>query len=310
MAKKNKQVIINEEELVSTVLKTVSDKKKISIVGLMWLFIIVIIFGVGIYFLPDISLWINNYLNPEPKIITKVPEKEEKPVDDTNPVVEQEYSITNDLEIVENNFKINNIRIENRIISFNIINTSNEELNLNNYNYFISFFDRNKKLVERVMFNDLRIASGGSQRAQFNLQNDNLSYISLMDLKIDDYPAYNVTKDEFGNGMLVCNMDKETIEYVMVNNKLFSINDTYSVSTLDPNYSALSSNYNLLSENYRNILGVTTSIAVEENMLNFKTSINLSNYVMGSINRKIIYNQNTDAKVIKFELEASGYICK
>ena len=43
MAKK-KQIVINEEELTPTTLAVVEDKKKVSILGIFWLFLIFAIF--------------------------------------------------------------------------------------------------------------------------------------------------------------------------------------------------------------------------------------------------------------------------
>ena len=47
MAKK-KQIVINEEELTPTTLAVVEDKKKVSILGIFWLFLIFEIFIVGV----------------------------------------------------------------------------------------------------------------------------------------------------------------------------------------------------------------------------------------------------------------------
>ena len=62
MAKK-KQIVINEEELTPTTLAVVEDKKKESILGIFWLFLIFAIFIVGVIYLPEISQYINNYFN-------------------------------------------------------------------------------------------------------------------------------------------------------------------------------------------------------------------------------------------------------
>ena len=44
MAKK-KQIVINEEELTPTTLAVVEDKKKVSILGIFWLFLIILFFS-------------------------------------------------------------------------------------------------------------------------------------------------------------------------------------------------------------------------------------------------------------------------
>ena len=49
---KKKQIVISEEELVPTTLAVVQDKKKVSVFGMIWIFIIFIIFITGVIYLP------------------------------------------------------------------------------------------------------------------------------------------------------------------------------------------------------------------------------------------------------------------
>ena len=57
---KKKQIVISEEELVPTTLAVVQDKKKANVFGMIWIFIIFIIFIAGVIYLPEISAYINS----------------------------------------------------------------------------------------------------------------------------------------------------------------------------------------------------------------------------------------------------------
>ena len=137
MAKK-KQIVINEEELTPTTLAVVEDKKKVSILGIFWLFLIFAIFIVGVIYLPEISQYINNYFNPDVVTPDTPSDNKNNTTDDDNKTTIKEYVISDKPEIIFEKFKINNIVVYESNISFDIINTSNEILELANYNYFIN----------------------------------------------------------------------------------------------------------------------------------------------------------------------------
>lgn len=108
MAKK-KQIVINEEELTPTTLAVVEDKKKVSILGIFWLFLIFAIFIVGVIYLPEISQYINNYFNPDVVTPDTPSDNKNNTTDDDNKTTIKEYVISDKPEIIFEKFKINNI---------------------------------------------------------------------------------------------------------------------------------------------------------------------------------------------------------
>ena len=178
MAKK-KQIVINEEELTPTTLAVVEDKKKVSILGIFWLFLIFAIFIVGVIYLPEISQYINNYLNPDVVTPDTPSDNKNNTIDDDNKTTIKEYVISENPEIIFEKFKINNIVVYESNISFDIINTSNEILELANYNYFINLYNQNKKLLQRLMLRDEVVSPNETLKATFSLTDSNVYSLTI-----------------------------------------------------------------------------------------------------------------------------------
>lgn len=308
MAKKQKVVIVNEE-LTPTVLATLKDKKKTNIFGIIWLFIIFSIFIAGVYFLPDLSTYVNSYLNPEPvsSTTTKPNVKKDEEQDEKTEV--KEYKISENPEIVEEKFTVNNIKIENQKILLNIKNTGKDTLEISNMNYFINLFDGNKKLVQRIRLKWEMINPEESIQLSYDLVNSSVSFISIMVIKQEEYPNFVATQDEYKNATLACKKETETINYMLSNNKLTGIQDVFEILSTDSNYAAYYNNYQMLANNYNNIAGVSSVVNLESDKFIFTTTINLNAFKEGTLNSNFIYAKDTDAKIMKFEMEASGYTC-
>ena len=305
---KKKQIVISEEELVPTTLAVVQDKKKANVFGMIWIFIIFIIFIAGVIYLPEISAYINSYLNPD-VVVPNTPSKDNKKEDDTQDDTSvKEYTITNELEIAEESFKISNFNIENNTIKFKITNLTSEVLELKDAHYFINLYSDNKKLLQRIYLQDI-ISPSSEADATYDLSDSSASIISLVKISEEEYPSHIVTVPEEGVATLTCTKNYEKVEYLLNNNKVYVANLIYEVNTTDVNFNNLYNNYQTLQTTYNNIEGVSSNITLENGLLSFKTIINLSSVKSDTLNLKTIYPFGTDAKVIYFEMTASGYTC-
>lgn len=305
---KKKQIVISEEELVPTTLAVVQDKKKANVFGMIWIFIIFIIFIAGVIYLPEISAYINSYLNPD-VVVPNTPSKDNKKEDDTKDEISvKEYKIANDLEITEESFKISNFNIENNTIKFKITNLTSEVLELKDAHYFVNLYSDNKKLLQRIYLQDI-ISPSSEADATYDLSDSSASIISLVKISEEEYPSHIVTVPEEGVATLTCTKNYEKVEYLLNNNKVYVTNLIYEVNTTDVNFNNLYNNYQTLQTTYNNIEGVSSNITLENGLLNFKTIINLSSVKSDTLNLKTIYPFGTDAKVIYFEMTASGYTC-
>ena len=305
---KKKQIVISEEELVPTTLAVVQDKKKANVFGMIWIFIIFIIFIAGVIYLPEISADINSYLNPD-VVVPNTPSKDNKKEDDTKDETSvKEYKIANDLEITEESFKISNFNIENNTIKFKITNLTSEVLELKDAHYFVNLYSDNKKLLQRIYLQDI-ISPSSEADATYDLSDSSASIISLVKISEEEYPSHIVTVPEEGVATLTCTKNYEKVEYLLNNNKVYVTNLLYEVNTTDANFNNLYNNYQALQTTYNNIEGVSSNITLENGLLSFKTIINLSSVKSDTLNLKTIYPFGTDAKVIYFEMTASGYTC-
>lgn len=305
---KKKQIVISDEELKPTTLAVIEDKKKASIFGIIWLFIIFFIFIISVIYLPEITTYINNYFNKEEvePIYNNTKNEEEEKEDEKEEV--KQYFITSDLSIKEEKFILSNFTKEDNTLKFSITNLTSDILNMKDMHYFMQIYNDNKKLLKRIYLQDI-ISPNEKKDITYNLDTTDATIISLTVINEDEYPAYVPNQDEENKAILTCNKDYEKIEYLLNNNKVYVTNIIYEVPVSDPNFNTLLNNYELMKTNYDTINGVSSTIEVGSEYLKFKTIINLLSIDNNTLNLKVIYPYNKDAKVIYFELVSSGYTC-
>lgn len=311
MAKKKMIVVDYDKELTPVTLAVKEDKKKASIFGIVWIVLIFGIFILGVIYLPDIASFVNNYFNPDVVTPSGGNNNKNNGNDDVNSDDEKikEYVISDNLEITFDSFKINNIKKENNKISMDIVNTSNEILDLSKDNYFINMYSEGKKLLKRVMLGDVIVSVGSTYTVSYDVD-ENVYMLSVYNLSKKDYPAYVVTSDESNMGTLTCTKEYEKIDYLTNNNKVYAINLLNEVSSSDTNFNTLYATYQAMKNTYDNVEGISSSLDVINNVLTFRSVINLNVVLDGSINLKSYYPKDTDAKVIYFEMTSMGYTCK
>lgn len=311
MAKKKMIVVDYDKELTPVTLAVKEDKKKASIFGIVWIVLIFGIFILGVIYLPDIASFVNNYFNPDVVTPSGGNNNKNNGNDDVNSDDEKikEYVISDSLEITFDSFKINNIKKENNKISMDIVNTSNEILDLSKDNYFINMYSESKTLLKRVMLGDVIVSVGSTYTVSYDVD-ENVYMLSVYNLSKKDYPAYVVTSDESNMGTLTCTKEYEKIDYLTNNNKVYAINLLNEVSSSDTNFNTLYATYQAMKNTYDNVEGISSSLDVINNVLTFRSVINLNVVLDGSINLKSYYPKDTDAKVIYFEMTSMGYTCK
>ena len=311
MAKKKMIVVDYDKELTPVTLAVKEDKKKASIFGIVWIVLIFGIFILGVIYLPDIASFVNNYFNPDVVTPSGGNNNKNNGNDEVNSDDEKikEYVISDNLEITFDSFKINNVKKVNSKISMDIVNTSNEILDLSKDNYFINMYSEGKKLLKRVMLGDVIVSVGSTYTVSYDVD-DNVYMLSIYNLSKKDYPAYVVTSDESNMGTLTCTKEYEKIDYLTNNNKVYAINLLNEVSSSDTNFNTLYATYQAMKNTYDNVEGISSSLDVINNVLTFRSIINLNVVLDGSINLKSYYPKDTDAKVIYFEMTSMGYTCK
>lgn len=294
MRVKKTKAQITDKELTPTVLAIVKKDR----LNPLYLIILLLIFGAVIFFLPEVGILINKYIIPKvDSRLTDITKKKTK------------YPFSYSLTIKEKDlFTLSNFNARENKLEFTILNLQEKPLDMTKYNYFLEMFDDKNTLLQRIHLKDISLDSNASTKVVYDISNDNINYLVLREIKVNEYPAYNMIQDENGNSLLTCTKENEKIEYYFKNNSLLKIKDTFELSTNDNNYANLWTTYQNLAAEYNKTNGVKSLINNENDKLTFTTDIDLNINDNVKI-RNIIYKKNTIGKVIHFELEANGYIC-
>ena len=310
-----KKVVIVDEELTPTVLAT----KKIKRGSIIWLLIIFVALIAAAIYLPEITVYISEKFGLDIEVPNEIvtPGNDDNE-EDINPDEEapelQKYVLTTDLSFTVDNLTLSNFVVANNNISFTITNIGTEIIDLSEYHYYLNLYSTDESgadtLLQRIKISERTIGFNGSINFTYELTTtDTISEVAFLEISEEEYPAYTATSDSSGNATLVCIKDYETVNYSLSNNGVYSILDNYVVPTSDANYASLYSAYQSLASTYSTISGVTSNVTSDANNMYFVTNINLRTVVEGTFNNDIYYPLNTDAKVMKFELEAQGYTC-
>lgn len=302
--KRIRKVVIVDQELTPTVLATIETKK--TGVGLFGVLLLFAIFGSFTYYLPTISAYVDGYLHPEKR--TNLAGKGENPNN-----TEKKYPYKDNLTITSDFFDLTKISFKNNDLSFSIKNKKVDNLKMDDYNYFLEFFDESEKLLERVKLENIPVILPNKEEVvNITLKSQSFSMIQLKEMKIEDYPPYIVALDDDKFGRLTCTKDNETVEYVFKDNQLQQIDMMLTIDSTTPDFMNVYTTYQALASTYNNIVGVTSTLDLkEEGVLLFKTNINLVENNGTSLNlSRVIYSKDTDAKVVYFEMPLKNYVCK
>lgn len=305
MARKKKIVIV-DQELTPTVLATIENKKT----GLIGLFLLFIIFGGVVYYLPDISVYVEKYLNPSSSSntpntpIVTPPQVEEE---DPNEITRHPYS--NTLSITEKDLVLSNFSIVDTTINFRITNNGKAKIDMATSNYYMEFYSIDGTLLQRIKVEDASIGANTYYDATYTLTNVNVASISFLEITKDEYPSHIVEANEQKQATLTCRKDNETVTYYLRDNKVYQIEDTFVLSNTDVEFTTVLPTYQALATTYSTINGITSTITSNEMNTTFKTIVDLSSNNQAIFINKLIYASGTDAKVMRFELSARGYIC-
>ena len=311
MAKKNQEkVVIIDKELTPTVIGKLDTKQKSPVI---LIFIFLIFVSVAL-FLPDITNYVESYLNGN-KTNSNKPNIN-KPVVDNEEQEEPEvkyYDYTSDLRITHESFTISNIEILDSQIKFDITNNTNTSLDLEKSKYYLELYSSDTTLIQRIKISYGEISANGTNSYNYDLDEGvayNLAKLFVATKTEADYPEAIIKTDESGNGTLVCTKGYETITYTFGNGYLVNIKDVVDYpATNDINYSNMLQDYQILATTYDNIEGISSTIIPLEAGFTFTAVIDLRSADIKQIENNNYYSYRTEAKIVKFETESNGFSC-
>lgn len=317
MAKEKKQKIRNmkleQNELQATTIGEYGSRKKSS-----WgVFVLLTLFILFVYFLPDISDYVQAYLHPE-AVIPSGPVSPEKPV--TPPEDEENYNdvyyeLGDDLKIEREDITLSDFVLnqENKTLSFTATNNTNNYQQLETFNYYLELFNSEQTLLERIKITgDQNLASGAFQELVKSLREgsaEDLKSFALVKKTEEDYPIVNLNS-EGDTSSLVCKNSHEIVTYKFLKDELIEVVNEVSYLNTDLDYELAYSNYQRLSNNYAMKTGVTSMFVDNETGFKINTNVDLSR-----VNRFYVYNADSfelgvGPRVVNFEMEAQGFDCE
>lgn len=308
MSKKNKKrVILEDIELKPQVIGYTYQRKN----NIFRVIIIFIAFGLAVFYINDISVYVNNLLgkNTAPTISNNTTEHQ-KPNNNDNSKNEIIYNIfSNSLEIKEENIIINNFNYNSNSLTFDIINSSKVNVDLSNKKYFIETYTENKTLLERHKLDINKIAIGAKVSYQFDVANS-FYYLVLEEKKTEDYPVVKLTYDDTSYANITCTKGYETIVYKFSNDELVEIKDTISESDVNAtNYYTRYTSYQNKSMSYNNMEGITATFNGSLNGYTAIILLDLQKVNLELVNELYYYGYKEEPKVVKFEMQTYGFIC-
>lgn len=311
--KKYKNIKLEQSELTPTAIGIFESKKK-SAIGTI---VILGIFILAVIFLPNISEYVNNYLNKVPGSTTKpsYPNKKpnvEKPTIGDDTLV----AFTDNIKVINDDITISNFIIDqtNLTISYDITNNLSNSENIEELNYYLEIFSTEQTLIERVkLADDFTLNSGAFTTVKRTITTESattIGFISIIKKTINDYPLVQLNTAEDGSSSLVCSNTHEKVTYKFSAEKLKEVTSEASYLSTDSNYQEQYEANKLKANNYNSKLGIASTFFEHENGYNITTIVNLN-----EIDRIYIFNADsfkldTAPKVVKFEMEAQGFKCE
>ena len=319
MAKKTEPIILNKEELMPTNLGSMKQKES----GLITTVIILIVFGLGILFLPNIMEMLNP-MDVPPIPYTPSPDENDPNENPGNEPTAKTtiYELKNDLEVDIQGYTFSEFIInkETSNISFKVKNNSGAANYFSNHPYYIEYYSTTEELLGRTKIEIKQTTSEINQSYEINniLINGEIAKIAIKEIIENEYPAVTISNGEKNMPMIVCSNGKHNISYTFQKAStkyvLKEIEEIEEISSSTENYEEILEEYNDLNDIYNDISGVQATISPTVNGFEFSKKVDLEKISETNYNsyfkKNYYYKKNTDAKVISFELQSSNYICK
>ena len=316
--KKYKNFKIEQEELKPITIGAFESRKKTSV----GIFVILTIFVLVVIFLPQISEFVNEYLNPTPvnPITPNLPEKPEEPNNPEEPGKNEDetfYAYVENLDIKREDITVSGIVVDNttNTLTYQVTNNSKTYVNLEELNYFLEIYNADRTLIERIKLvtTSGAIAGGSNQEYTKTISSDaaaTIGYLVLVKKTTDDYPEVTLVADANGQANLVCNRPHETVTYTFTNNKLKNLTSIIEYNTEDTDYLTVYSTYQTLANTYNTNTGVTSSFFNNTTGFNITTIVDLEEASRSYIFNADSFRLDTEPKVVSFEMEALGFTCE
>lgn len=317
MGKRNKkeQIVINNEELQTTTLGYLEDEKR-GPFGLIFLFLIFIVFA---FFLPEITNYVNKLMGKNTTgIIEPTIDPTKKDDKDNNEEEAKMYDIADSLTFDYTSIKFSEFKKyednNKYYISFRLDNNSDKMIDLSKSKYFIETYSEDKTLLERHIFNYIKLNTKSYTTEIIELSYDEYNKANKIIISyktLEDYPEVTLNIDSNSEYILSCSNSKNKLIYTFnKDSKLVRINDTVNYANDNSsNYANALINYRNQVANFNNIDGISSSLVEITTGFTVTTDVNVKTVNLNSVNNSNYYGTDVIPKEVKFEMESRGYNC-
>ena len=297
MAKRQKlkNVVISNEELKPTVVGYLDSKQK----GPVLLFFIFAILIAALYYMPEIS----NYVNKN--ILKQTTNKEVNPIVEDNITTEKIVEATEDVAVKVGDLEFRDFTFNGNNVTFTITNTGKSDINLSNYYY--ETYSESQSINERVNFSNETINSNQKlDISLYTIYND-YKYISFSQIDANNLPEVSLS-----NNTLTCSKTKEE-QYTYNFNSGSLVRVVYTVVKEKTDYEE--TEYNSLLSSYTEMAaapaidGISNRFSHNDYSFTFTKTIDLIVTDANNIDNELYYKKQESAKKIAFDMSIKGYKC-
>ena len=225
-----------------------------------------------------------------------------------NETKEEDVLLNSKSTITKDNFTLTNFTLTKENINFEI-NTTNI-INFDEENYYL-ILTKNNKIISTIKLTGT-VTSNTKFTFEFAKTLQDIIEVKGKIKKVNenDYPSFTVLSDESGLGSLICSKDKYKIEYILTNNQLTRLKETYTYLDKGNQTEYLNEFYKYTKiSNEINSSNALSTITETYSGFTFTTDIDLNTYIVKTKNYNY-YSLNTKTNKIQYEMTAKGYDCK
>jgi len=321
MAKKKnvEEVVISRKELTPTTIGTIETKESGPIVAIIW----VLIFVGGIFILPRVSTWVNdNFIEKKPTPTVK-PTTPSTPVP-TDPSLEEPedeikyYDLEDGLMIDFEGFQFTNISADNttKLFTARLINISGKQRMFQDKSYYIELYSEDNTLLQRFLIPKEEITSFKNLSYSMVSNYQIVKKMAIVLKEEKDYPQVSLQKNQNNEGVLECEKGNEIFTYIFKenSNQLVRIQESFTAYSSSSDYNQVLNQYTTLASTLKNMNGVEAELTPLRNGFYYEALYSLEEMNSSDISRYLTkfahYKKDTEAKVVAFELNSSGYTCR
>lgn len=224
------------------------------------------------------------------------------------------YTLNENTNILFNNIILSNVKINNNNIKFDLVNTTANSIILDTTNYYLEITNENNNLIKRVkLLGNITREKNTIEYDFSNIRFSNIAYYGNV-VTFTNYEDIEFNVTELGIANLTCSINTNIYKYTFEDLSLKSLIHNYkynNISDIDK-YIEKFNFYTNKSKKINQQEPAISNINEMNNGFEFVTSLDLSKIDINDFGEYIDYNYyklDTEAKKVKYEMEAKGYKC-